>query len=111
MRQLKKLVEEEMDLIYIEQGPFDSKGHPTHFILFPTICGKGEIKRVASAGSPKSRKRALFNFRTKLNKIMDGRIRRKLLTNCYRCDGEKEEIDFNHLCQPCEELLMQYVEE
>ena len=109
MRQLKKLVVE-MDLVYVEQGPTDSKGHPTHFILFPTICGKGEIKRVASAGSPKSQKRALFRFRSKLNKVMDGRVDDIPIEKCYRCNSEKEEIDSNHLCQSCEDLLTQYTE-
>ncbi len=72
LKEVRKVIADE-GLIYLKFGGFDSYGHPSVIVQFPLMDGDNNIGRVSYSGTPKSPRKALLRFRTKLRKIVSGR--------------------------------------
>ena len=96
----------ELDLVFLKAGKFDSNSHPTVYILFPSFEEGYQVRRVAYAGTPANRQRALFRFKTKLRKIMFGRqMINPKHRKCLHCGGNKT-ADTRHVCDECNWVFM-----
>lgn len=105
IKQIKKVVKE-LDLVFLKAGTFDSHGHPTVYVLFPSFEEGYQVRRVAYAGTPVNRQRALFRFKTKLRKIMLGRqMINPTHCTCLHC-GQEKTADTRHICKECNWMLV-----
>jgi len=99
-RQIKKIIEG-LDLVFLGHGDYDSRNHPTVFVLFPLFEEENQIKRIAYSGTPANPGNALLRFKSKLKRIADGRrMGSSILALCLHC-GKEKTADAKHLCSDC----------